>query len=140
MRYFVSEIRDDSDLLRCELEGLGQGGGRIVSVIWQPPRRTFVEGKEIDRSSGYVIVSEFESNPPHQHEIAGKRARVRCAYPEKYRWQFGSRLDGKLDQLCKITQFRSEKQSTDRIRYVTRNKSRPHAHRAALLRRITCES
>jgi hypothetical protein len=76
MRYFVSEIRDDTDLLRCELKGLGEGGGRIVSVIWQPPRRTFAEGKEIDRSSGYVIVSEYENNTP-VNEILSRPVTIR---------------------------------------------------------------
>jgi hypothetical protein len=59
-RYGVSEIRDDTALLRDELHELAAQRGGIVNVIWQPPRRAYSDGKPIDHSSGYLIISEFE--------------------------------------------------------------------------------
>lgn len=60
-RYAVDTVKDDAGSLRDRLHEIAQENGKVISVIWQPERHTSDQGDRMKWSSGYVIVSEYES-------------------------------------------------------------------------------
>jgi hypothetical protein len=68
-QYAVYTVRDEPARLRDQLDHIAAGGGRVVSVIWQPARQVTLEPglSPYEVTSGYVIVSEHElPEPPIQ--------------------------------------------------------------------------
>jgi hypothetical protein len=59
-RYSVDQVRDDTGLLRDRLQEIADGGGKVVSVIWQPTRQVLMGDNETNPLSGYVVVSEYD--------------------------------------------------------------------------------
>ena len=59
MKYAVDSCLDDTGLLKDKLDEIAAGGGRVVSVIWQPKRRVEIGDSDTFPPSGYVVVSEY---------------------------------------------------------------------------------
>jgi hypothetical protein len=58
--YAVNTVRDDPVALREALDAIGEGGGKIISIMWAPDREV---GSPIGRAypvqSGYTVVAEY---------------------------------------------------------------------------------
>jgi Protein of unknown function (DUF3892) len=60
--YAVEVVRDDPGALRNSLQVIARGGGRVVSVTWQPARslsRPDLGAYAVP--SGYTVISEYDS-------------------------------------------------------------------------------
>ena len=60
-QYAVNVCRDEPDALRDLLQEIAKEGGRVVSVNWQPARSTVGAGDPTKQNSGYVVISETET-------------------------------------------------------------------------------
>lgn len=58
MRHTVETCPDNLDDLRAHLNGLGDTGARVISVIWQARRVEDDQAGAYDTSGSFVIVSE----------------------------------------------------------------------------------
>ena len=60
-QYAVDVCRDEPNALRDLLAEIAKNGGRVISVNWQPARSVVRPGESVDQNSGYVVVSEIET-------------------------------------------------------------------------------
>ena len=60
-QYAVDVCRDEPNALRDLLAEIAKNGGRVISVNWQPARSVVRPGELVDQNSGYVVVSEIET-------------------------------------------------------------------------------
>lgn len=65
-------VDDDPTLLQTELDRIGQAGGMIVNVIWQPTRTTKVGDRSIEVQSGYMIIADFAEMDDHPSPTNGE--------------------------------------------------------------------
>ena len=61
-RYAVDLVRDDGGLLRDMLHQIGEGGGKVISITWQPSREINLDAGKHQAKSGYTVVSEYGDN------------------------------------------------------------------------------
>jgi hypothetical protein len=59
-RYAVDGVRDDQGALLNTLHEIAGGGGRVVSVTWQPERYSKLPNGGTNLSAGYTVVSEYD--------------------------------------------------------------------------------
>jgi hypothetical protein len=60
-QYAVNVCRDEPNALRDLLQEIAEEGGRVISVNWQPARSVVGPGEPSSQNSGYVVVSETET-------------------------------------------------------------------------------
>ena len=60
-QYAVNVCRDEPNALRDLLGEIAKEGGRVISVNWQPARSVVGPGEPKEQNSGYVVVSEIET-------------------------------------------------------------------------------
>ena len=61
-RYAVDLVRDDGGLLNDRLHQIGEDGGKVVSITWQPAREVNLDAGKYQAKSGYTVVSEYGSD------------------------------------------------------------------------------
>ena len=59
-RYAVDGVRDDQGALLNRLTEIADGGGRVVSVTWQPQRDIRTDRGGATVPSGFTVVSEYD--------------------------------------------------------------------------------
>lgn len=59
-RYAVDGVRDDHGALMNRLHEIAEGGGRVVSITWQPERYSKLPNGGTNLSAGYTVVSEYD--------------------------------------------------------------------------------
>ena len=60
-QYAVNVCRDEPNALRDLLGEIAKEGGRVISVNWQPARSVVGPGEPKEQNSGYVVVSETDT-------------------------------------------------------------------------------
>jgi hypothetical protein len=61
VKYAVAQTEDHPEKLARKLNSIAEEGGRVISVMWTPPRAVGAGGRTIE--SGYTIVWEIASPP-----------------------------------------------------------------------------